>query len=73
MYWDERHIAAQCKQENAWEQGAPDEFREYVKERYGQKVLDDLALMHRLPQKVNIHAVGTYYKLEYKRLLKELK
>ncbi len=72
VYWDERNIAAQCKPQNAWEQGAPDEFREYVKEQYGQEVLDELALKHRIPQKENITAIGTYYKLEYQKLLKEL-
>ena len=72
VYFDERNIAAQCKQCNAWNQGSPDEFRAYVKDRYGQKVLDELAIKHRIPQKENITAIGTYYKQAYKELLKDL-
>ncbi len=72
VYFDERNISDQCKQCNAWGQGKPDEFREYIIDRYGQKVLDELSVKHRIPQKENIHAIGTYYKQEYKRLLAEL-
>lgn len=72
VYFDERNIADQCKQCNKWEQGAPHEFRIYIRKRYGQEVLDELAVKHRIPQKENITAIGTYYKQEYKRLLAEL-
>ncbi len=72
VYWDERNIAAQCPQCNEHKQGAAQEFEVYLRDLYGQEVLDELALKHRIPQKENITAIGTYYKLEYQKLLKEL-
>lgn len=73
VYWDERNIAAQCKQCNKWRQGAAQDFEIYLREKYGQEVLDELAIKHRIPRKENINAIGEYYKLAYKELLEQLK
>ncbi len=72
VYWDERNIAAQCKQCNKWRQGAAQEFEVYLIDLYGQEVLDELAIKNRIPQKENIHAIGMYYKQEYKKLVRSL-
>ncbi|KKL97007.1 hypothetical protein LCGC14_1838810, partial [marine sediment metagenome] len=73
VYFDERNIAAQAKRCNAFRQGASQDFEVYLREKYGQGVLDELAVKQRIPQKENIYAIGTYYKLEYERLLAWLK
>ena len=72
VYWDERNIAGQCPQCNQFRQGAAQEFEVYLIDLYGQDVLDELAVKNRIPQKENIHAIGTYYKQEYKKLVRSL-
>ena len=42
--WYEYNCAGQCKACNAWEQGKSDTHREYIKKKYGQKVVDLLDL-----------------------------
>lgn len=73
VYWDERNISAQCSHCNKHRSGAPQDHEAHLKKKYGQKVLDELARKHHIPTKVNFTAIGTYYKLKYKRLLKDLK
>ncbi len=72
VYWDERNVSAQCSHCNKYRSGAPQDHEETLRERWGQEVLDELTIKHRIPQKENVHAIGTYYKLEYKKLLAEL-
>ncbi len=49
VYFDERKQHLQCKPCNGFEGGRPDEYREFIIEEYGQDVLDELNLKHRIP------------------------
>ncbi len=72
VYFDERNIHAQSKDCNAWKQGSPDEYREFIIEEYGQEVLDELNLKHRIPIDLGsfaMIAIERYYKERYKELV----
>ncbi len=73
VYFDERNVNLQCKQCNAWKQGAPTEYREFIIKKYGKKVLADIEFKHRIPisfKALAMIATKEYYKGEYKKLLK---
>ena len=73
VYWDERNIHAQCSRCNRFGQGMPRELEEYIIKNYGQTTLDELNLFHKANKgkKVDVNAIGQYYKTEYQRLCKE--
>ena len=46
VYFDERNIHAQCPQCNAFRQGNPLVYKEFMLQKYGQKVIDELRVKH---------------------------
>lgn len=66
VYFDERNIHAQCKPCNAWKQGAPHEYEQFMLEKYGQKVIDELRWLDRNQSYKNkLHAIAEMYKELY--------
>ena len=76
VYFDERNVHLQCKQCNAFKQGAPKEYEEFILDKYGQEVIDELQRKHRVPfnmRSLPMLAMKEFYKGKYKELLKGLK
>lgn len=69
VYFDTRNIHAQSKDCNAWKQGAPKEYDEFMREKYGQAVMDELLFQHHIAKKHNYFLLEEYYKHEYKKLV----
>ena len=73
VYFDERNIHAQCKQCNGFKQGNAQAYREFMLNRYGQEVLDELMVKDKISSyKGQIPFVGEMYKQMFEKL-KELK
>uniref|UniRef100_A0A6H1ZPX5 Putative lambda recombination protein n=1 Tax=viral metagenome TaxID=1070528 RepID=A0A6H1ZPX5_9ZZZZ len=72
VYWDERNIHAQCNNCNRWQEGNQVEYYPFMLEKYGQAVIDELRLKHRLPRPNSIDEYGIYYREAYKELKKKL-
>lgn len=70
IYFDERNIHLQCKPCNAFKQGAPVEYRKFMLKRYGQNVIDELELKHRIHNYTLMELEGL--KLFYKQAYEEL-
>ncbi len=73
VYFDERNVNLQCKVCNGFQGGAPTEYREFMLEKYGEEVIAELELKHKLPisfRDLAMIAMEKYYKEEYKRLTK---
>ena len=69
VYFDERNIHAQCKPCNAWKQGAPHEYEQFMLDKYGQGVIDELRWLHKNGSyKGNLHAIAVMYREMYKCL-----
>ncbi len=74
VYFDERNIRLQCKLCNGFKGGAPSEYREFMLEKYGQDVIDDIERKHRVPlntKDMAMKAMEIFYKDKYKELLRE--
>jgi len=72
VYFDERNIHGQCKSCNAWHQGRQEVYREFMLEKYGQKVIDELEVLDRIQSyHGKIVGIGLMYKQMYAELLKE--
>jgi len=70
VYFDERNIAAQCKICNAFYQGRTQEYRDYILNKYGQEVIDELNLKNKTNSyKGQFLAIGLIYKQMYEGLL----
>lgn len=72
-YFDERNCHLQCKRCNAFGGGAPDEYREFVIEKYGQVVLEELNTKHRMPANFSdlaMKALEVWAKEQYNNLVK---
>ncbi len=72
VYFDERNQHLQCKRCNGFEGGRPDEYREFIIEEYGQEVLDELNLKHRIPIDMGgfaMKATEIMYKEKYNELV----
>ena len=76
--WDERNCAIQCKSCNKFEQGAQDKHAEYIRKKYGQKVLDELEFKHSYEKRhktkfyvFELQKIACKYKLKTEKLLKE--
>lgn len=67
VYFDERNIHAQCKPCNAWKQGAPHEYEQFMLDKYGQKVIDKLRWLHknRKYKKHELYGIAELYKQMY--------
>lgn len=74
IYFDERACAVQCSTCNAFEQGKPKEFKEYLIGKYGEEVVKKLELKHIVNSYTNeeIATLGILYKGLYENLLKKL-
>ena len=73
VYFDERNVNLQCRQCNAWKQGSPTEYREFMLEKYGEEVLVEIEFKHKLPtsfRDLAMIAMEKYYKDKYKQLIK---
>lgn len=71
--WDERNIHTQCYQCNRYCQGAPITYRKFMLETYGQKVIDELELKHKIHKynRMEIEGLGLYYKQQYEIMCKK--
>ena len=75
VYYDERNIHLQCKQCNGFRGGAPQEYQEFIIEKYGQEVLEELNLKHRIPIDMGdmaMKAMEIYYKEAYRELCSQI-
>ena len=69
VYFDERNIATQCKRCNAFLQGNPSAFKEFMLSKYGQETIDELHIRHRTNSyKGQLWAIGQMYKKMYNEL-----
>ena len=74
--FDERNVNIQCKSCNAFHQGRALDYENYMREKYGQKVIDelrrnDIALKHQRKQ-TELMAIALHYKDLYNELLDNL-
>ena len=66
VMWDERNIHAQCKLCNAFKQGSPHEYEQFMLERYGQGVIDELRWLHKHGSyKGKLYGIAELYKQMY--------
>ena len=75
-YFDERNIHLQCKQCNGFKQGAYPEYEQFLIDKYGPEIIDELNRKHvsRLDMRpIAMKATEAFYKEEYAELLAELK
>ena len=72
VYYDERNVNCQCHNCNVWEEGNRIEYTPFMIEKYGQKVIDELRMKHRLPRPHKIDEYGILYREKLKELKKEL-
>lgn len=69
VYFDERNIHAQCKDCNGFHQGRQVEYKEFMLEKYGQDVIDQLEFLDRNNSyKDKIIGIGLMYKQMYEEL-----
>ena len=70
VYWAEENVHVQCSQCNAFEQGKPKEYEEYMLRKYGKETVDLLRIKHKINSysTESIVALGIYYKVQYEEL-----
>ena len=67
--WDERNAHLQCKICNAFRQGNAQAYEPFMRDKYGQKVIDELTIKHKIGNyKGRIEAIGLMYKQMYQEL-----
>ena len=73
IYFDERAIHAQCVSCNGFTQGAPAEYSAHMLEDYGQAVLDELEIKHKVGRYTLSDLIGLqwYFKSEVERICQE--
>ncbi len=74
VYFDERNIHAQCAECNSYKEGNTLVYLEYMTEKYGHPVVDELRaldLMVKSYGSVELMGYELMYKKMYKELLKE--
>lgn len=73
VYFDERNVALQCKQCNGFEEGCKQEFHDYLEEKYGPEVIEELRIKHHtnLYRPIEIAGLREYYKQEYEKLVRQ--
>ena len=72
VYFDERNIHLQCKRCNAFFQGRPLEYGDFMLKKYGKKVIDELRFLNKNNSyKGKLIGLELYYKTEYKRMCAE--
>ena len=69
VYFDERNIHAQCKSCNGFHQGRQVVYREFMLEKYSQRVIDELEFLDRNNSyHGKIIGIGLMYKQMYEAL-----
>ncbi len=74
VYFDERNIFAQSKPCNAgWRGDVAQDYLGFMTEKYGEKVIDELHVLHkaRILKQKDIVGYGLYYKDAYEKLVKQ--
>ena len=69
VYFDERNIHICCSQCNRYLQGNAQAYEPFMRDKYGQKVIDELTIKHKIGNyKGRIEAIGLMYKQMYQEL-----
>ena len=69
VYFDERNINFQCKPCNGFEQGNALAYQDFMLDKYGQDVIDELRFLDKTNSyKYKLIGLELYYKEEYKKL-----
>lgn len=70
VYLDQRNVHAQCPLCNAFKQGSPLEYREFMLDKYGQNVIDELHRLHQVRKYTQKEIAGLreYYRQEFRKL-----
>lgn len=69
VYFDERNIHAQCKDCNGFHQGRQTVYHEFMLEKYGQDIIDQLEFLDRNQSyKGKIIGIGLMYREMYEEL-----
>lgn len=71
-YFDERNVNLQCKQCNAWKQGAPAEYEIFLIGKYGAGIIEELNRKHvsRLDMRdLAMQAMEIFYNNKYEELV----
>ena len=72
VYFDERNISAQCKICNGFEQGNPVAYLEFMRDRYGDEVINMLRFLNKNQSyKGKFEMIGLMYKQLYETLLEQ--
>jgi len=73
VYFDERNINFQCKSCNGFHQGRAEEYREFMLEKYGQKVINKLKWLNKNNSyKYKLVGLELYYKQKYAEMVRSL-
>lgn len=76
VYFDERNSHAQCKPCNGFKGSKPIEYGEFMFEKYGQRVIDELRIKHHSTPdygSVACAAIEIFYKEEFEKLKQKVK
>jgi len=68
VYFDERNINTQCPRCNAFRQGRPEVYYEFMLAKYGQAVIDALKILDKQTHKASYIIIGMAYKEMYEEL-----
>ena len=71
-YFDERNVHLQCKQCNKYGSGMREVYEDFMLEKHGQEIIDELKKKHKLPtsfKDLAMIATEKYYKEKYQELL----
>lgn len=73
VYFDARNVHFQCRSPcNRFRQGASLEYEDFMREKYGQDVIDELRRKDKLVQKKRYFVWEVFYKEQYAEQLKRL-
>ena len=70
-YFDERNVNTQCYNCNEWLEGNRYEYTKFMVDKYGQEVIDELEIKHKLSRPHSIDEYGIMYRELYKELKKK--
>lgn len=70
VYFDERNIHLQCRSCNRFAEGNKEEYRQFMLEKYGQDVIDELKVKNKIHKYTLIELEGLlrYYQNNYEKL-----
>lgn len=71
VYFDERNINTQCKSCNGFKGGNIESYRDFMLEKYGQKIIDELRFLHHAGKRYQngeVIAIGLMYKQMFEEL-----